>query len=82
MAVNIQYFLISGVGFKSFGDCKEDDDKSRPHRERRDDEENPPETTEPVTDKPCPCPKIHLPMCGKDGVTYSNRCEMACKYVK
>ncbi|XP_053398270.1 serine protease inhibitor dipetalogastin-like [Mercenaria mercenaria] len=86
----------AGVDLKSFGKCKEgeDDDTSNSaqSRRRRDDEdksvdnttdsaEQAKETTEETTEKPCPCPKIYIPMCGKDGVTYPNRCTMACKYV-
>lgn len=28
----------------------------------------------------CVCPRILLPVCGINGVTYSNQCEMECRY--
>ena len=29
----------------------------------------------------CVCPRILLPVCGINGVTYSNQCEMECRYL-
>lgn len=26
----------------------------------------------------CACPKIYIPLCGEDGVTYDNECTMNC----
>lgn len=26
----------------------------------------------------CACPKIYIPLCGDNGVTYANECEMNC----
>lgn len=27
---------------------------------------------------PCPCPRIYLPVCGSNNITYGNECEFLC----
>ncbi len=37
--------------------------------------------TDAASEPVCDCNSIDEPVCGRDGVTYSNECEMECRFV-